>query len=336
MSLHRHGGKDVDPSIPAMVRDIALLAFPGFQIIDLAGPASVFEGPTVGQLPHTYRLHPLSERGGMVRSSSGVEIHTQPLGRTAFDTLVAVGGAGTQEAMQSPALREFLRAAGAECRRVTSVCTGAFLLAAAGLLDGRRATTHWKQAALLQRLFPRVRVDADRIFIQEGTVWTSAGASAGIDLSLALLEEDLGLDVSRTVARELVVYHRRPGGQSQFSTLLELEPPSDRIRLALAFAREHLHEPLSVERLAQAACLSPRQFGREFVAETGQTPAKAVERLRAEAARLRIETSTEPIERIAREVGFSDPERMRRACLRVFGQPPQALRRTSRTAICPP
>lgn len=313
-----------------MVRDIGLLAFPGFQIIDLTGPASVFEGPAHAELPHTYRLHPLSERGGMVRSSSGVEILTQPLGRTAFDTLLAVGGAGTLTAMESPAVLAFLKAAAVDSRRIASVCTGAFLLAAAGLLDGRRATTHWRQAALLQRLFPKVRVDEERIFIQDGTVWTSAGASAGIDLSLALVEEDLGLDVSRAVARDLVVYHRRPGGQSQFSTLLELEPASDRIRLALAFAREHLHEPLPVERLAQAACLSPRQFGREFLAETGQTPAKAVERLRAEAARLRIETSTEPIEVIARETGFADPERLRRACIRVFGHPPQALRRTAR------
>jgi transcriptional regulator GlxA family with amidase domain len=213
---------------------------------------------------------------------------------------------------------------------VASICSGALLLAAAGLLDGRRATTHWRLAPELQRRHPRVRVDAERIFIQDGSLWTSAGVSAGIDLSLALIEEDLGLEVSRTAARDLVVYHRRPGGQSQFSTLLDLEPPSDRIREALSYAREHLHEPLGVERLARAACLSPRQFGRAFLAETGQTPAKAVERLRAEAARVRIETSTEPIERVAEAVGFTDPERMRRAFVRLFGQPPQALRRAAR------
>ncbi|WP_232293516.1 GlxA family transcriptional regulator [Stigmatella aurantiaca] len=315
-----------------MVRDIGLLAFPEFQILDLTGPASVFEGPGIFEKPAAYRLHPLSEHGGMLKSSSGVEILTQPLERTAFDTLLVVGGAGTLVAMESPALLQFVKAAATASRRVASVCTGAFILAAAGLLDGRRATTHWRQAALLQRLFPKVRVEAERIFIQDGSLWTSAGASTGIDLSLALLEEDLGLDASRATARDLVVYHRRPGGQSQFSTLLDLEPASDRIRLALAFAREHLHEPLTVERLAQAACLSPRQFGREFLAETGQTPAKAVERLRAETARMRIETSTEPIERIAQEVGFSDPERMRRACIRLFGQPPQALRRAARAA----
>jgi len=147
-----------------------------------------------------------------------------------------------------------------------------------------------------------------------------------------LIEEDLGLALARAAARELVVYHRRPGGQSQFSTLLDLDPESDRIRAALAFAREHLRERLPVERLAAIACLSPRQFGRAFRAETGETPAKAVERLRAEAARLRIETTAAAIEVIAREVGFSDPERMRRAFLRTFGQPPQGIRRAARAA----
>jgi transcriptional regulator GlxA family with amidase domain len=214
---------------------------------------------------------------------------------------------------------------------VTSVCTGAFLLAEARLLDGRRATTHWRYAANLQREFPRVKVESDRIFVKDGSVWTSAGITAGIDLALALIEEDLGIDVSRAVARELVVYHRRSGGQSQFSALLELEPESDRIRRALAFARDHLAEPLSVERLAAAAGIGPRQFSRAFRAETGETPARAIERLRTEAARLRVEAETEPIEQIAAAAGFADPERMRRAFVRRFGQPPQALRRAART-----
>jgi transcriptional regulator GlxA family with amidase domain len=206
------------------------------------------------------------------------------------------------------------------------------VLAAAGLLDGRRATTHWRHAALLQRLYPKVRVESDRIFIDDGGLWTSAGITAGIDLALALIEADLGLEMARGVARDMVVYHRRAGGQAQFSTLLDLAPPSERMRRALAFAREHLHEPLGVERLADAACLSARQFGRTFLAETGQTPAKAVERLRAEAARLRVEAGREPLEAIAKAVGFADPERMRRAFLRVFGQPPQGLRRAARDA----
>ncbi|WNG33565.1 helix-turn-helix domain-containing protein [Archangium violaceum] len=313
-----------------MVRDIGFLIFPAFQLLDLTGPMSVFEAPSLhGATP--YRMWLLSEYGGAVKSSAGVDMLTQRVDEAPpLDTLVVAGGPGTEAAMESPALLDFLRASVSSSRRVASICTGAFLLAAAGLLDGRRATTHWRVAAGLQRRFPRVHVDAERIFIQDGPIWTAAGVTSGIDLSLALLEEDLGLEVSRTAARDLVVYHRRPGGQSQFSTLLDLEPPSDRIRLALTFAREHLHEPLNVERLAQVACLSVRQFGRAFLEETGQTPAKAVEQLRAEAARVRVETSAEPIEDVARAVGFSDPERMRRAFLRVFGQPPQALRRTAR------
>ncbi|WNG60920.1 helix-turn-helix domain-containing protein [Archangium gephyra] len=314
-----------------MVRDIGFLIFPAFQLLDLTGPMSVFEVPSIHG-PAPYRMWLLSEHGGLVESSAGVQMLARRMDEAPpLDTLVVAGGPGTQEAMGSPALLDFLRASRSSCRRVASICTGAFLLAAAGLLDGRRATTHWRTAAGLQRRFPRIHVDAECIFIQDGPIWTAAGVSSGIDLSLALLEEDLGLEVSRTAARDLVVYHRRPGGQSQFSTLLDLEPPSDRIRLALSFAREHLHEPMNVERLARVACLSPRQFGRAFLAETGQTPAKAIEQLRAEAARVRIETSVEPIEQVARAVGFSDPERMRRAFLRMFGQPPQALRRAART-----
>jgi transcriptional regulator GlxA family with amidase domain len=166
--------------------------------------------------------------------------------------------------------------------------------------------------------------------VRDGAIWSSAGVTAGIDLALALIEEDFGRDLSRAVAQELVVYHRRPGSQSQFSAMLALEPESDRVRRALGFARDHLGERLPVERLAEAAHLSPRQFGRAFRAETGETPAKAVERLRAEAARARIESGSDPVERIAESVGFSDPERMRRAFLRLFGQPPQALRRAAR------
>jgi transcriptional regulator GlxA family with amidase domain len=251
------------------------------------------------------------------------------------DTLIVAGGLGTDEAADSPALQRFLQKAVKNSRRLASVCTGAFVLAAAGLLDGRRATTHWRSATLLQRLFPTVRVESDRIFVKDESIWTSAGVTAGIDLALALIEEDLGFDVSRATARTLVVYHRRPGGQSQFSTLLDLDPSSERIRRALSFVREHLHESLPVKTLARVACLSPRQFGRTFILETGQSPAKAIERLRAEAARTRVETGLESIEDVAHSVGFFDPERMRRAFVRVFGQPPQALRRQARAAsVC--
>jgi transcriptional regulator GlxA family with amidase domain len=175
-----------------------------------------------------------------------------------------------------------------------------------------------------------VKVDADRIFIVDGSVWTSAGMTAGIDLALAMVEEDLGAEVARAVARRLVVYHRRAGGQSQFSALLELEPKSDRIQSALAYAKRNLDTPLTVGQLAEAVHLSPRQFSRAFRAETGQSPAKAVEHLRVEAARLMMEQSRHPIDVIARQTGFADRDRMRRAFLRAFGQPPQVVRRNAR------
>jgi transcriptional regulator GlxA family with amidase domain len=175
-----------------------------------------------------------------------------------------------------------------------------------------------------------VKVEEDRIFIIDGPVWTSAGMTAGIDLALAMIEKDLGADVARAVARRLVVYHRRAGGQSQFSALLELEPKSDRIQSALAYAKRNLHKPLTVGQLAAAAHLSPRQFSRAFRAETGQSPAKAVENLRIEAARLIMERSRHPIDVIARQTGFADRDRMRRAFLRAFGQPPQVIRRNAR------
>jgi transcriptional regulator GlxA family with amidase domain len=193
-------------------------------------------------------------------------------------------------------------------------------------------TTHWAFARELQTRFPKVKVDEDRIFIVDGTVWTSAGMTAGIDLALAMVEKDLGAEIARAVAKKMVVYHRRAGGQSQFSMLLELEPKSDRIQSALSYARRNLQTPLSVEQLAEVADLSPRQFSRAFRAETGQSPAKAVENLRVEAARLLMEQGQLPIDIVARETGFSDRERMRRAFLRAFGQPPQAIRRAARVA----
>jgi transcriptional regulator GlxA family with amidase domain len=227
-------------------------------------------------------------------------------------------------------LIEFVRAAARTHRRVAAICTGAFVLAEAGLLDGRRATTHWTYARELQKRFPKAKIDEDRIFINDGPIWTSAGMSAGIDLALALVENDFGPEIAKSVARKLVLYHRRGGGQSQFSTLLELSPKSDRIQTALAFARENLHKPLTVPQLADAARLSPRQFSRAFRAETGQSPAKAIENLRVEAARSLMEQSSHPIDVVARQTGFSDRDQMRRAFLRAFGQPPQVLRRNVR------
>jgi transcriptional regulator GlxA family with amidase domain len=262
-----------------------------------------------------------------VRSSLGIKVETEPLAEPP-DTLMVLGELLPRPI--TPALRAYIARAGKESRRVAGVCTGAFALAEAGLLDGRSATTHWAHARRLQERFPAVKVDEDRIFIADGNVWTSAGMSAAIDLTLALIEHDHGAALARSIARKLVVYHRRPGGQSQFSALLELEPRSDRVRRALIYARDHLRDPLSVEALAEAANLSPRQFTRVFREETGQSPAKAVERLRLEAARVMMEDGHHPMEVVARETGFADRDRMRRAFLRAYGQPPQSLRRSLR------
>ena len=218
-------------------------------------------------------------------------------------------------------------------RRIASVCTGAFLLGEAGLLDGRRVTTHWLHARDLQAQFPEAHVEEDRIFIIDGHVWTSAGMSAGVDLALGMIEKDFGADSRAPVARKLVVYHRRAGGQSQHSALLELDakirphPGRAGLRAAATCVRR-----LTVEELAEAAHLSPRQFSRAFRAETGQSPAKAVEQLRVEAARVMVEQSRITMDEVAAETGFADPERMRRAFLRAFGQPPQVIRRNARLA----
>jgi transcriptional regulator GlxA family with amidase domain len=269
----------------------------------------------------------LSEVGGPVKSSIGVTVETARVTTSDYDTLII--GAGAEVATTSSNLIEILRDAPQKCRRVVAACTGAFVLAEAGLLDGRRATTHWFYARDLATRFPKVKVEADRIFIADGPIWTSAGAAAVIDLALALVEQDLGAEVARTVARKMVVYHRRAGGQSQFSGLLDLEPKTDRIQRALTYARRNLHTPLSVPLLAKAANLSPRQFSRTFQAETGQSPAKAIERLRIEAARLMMEQSRHPMEVVARQTGFADRDRMRRAFVRAFGAPPQAIRRAA-------
>jgi len=311
-----------------MSRTIGVLVFPGFQLLDAAGPVTVFETAGRGENP-AYRLRIVARESGPVTSSSGVRLIAEPLDDAPLDTLIVSGGWGTRQAAACPEILDFIRAAATRSRRVASVCSGAFVLAAAGLLDGRRATTHWARAAEFARAYPRVRVEPDRIFIRDGAVWTSAGISAGIDLALALVAEDLGDDAAKRAAQQLVVYHRRPGGQSQFSALLEADRPGGRFSPLLSWMRERLNESLPVERLAERAAMSPRHFARAFAAETGTTPAKAVERLRLEAARERIEAYAEPIEGIAARTGFGDPERMRRAFLRAFGQPPQALRRTA-------
>lgn len=310
-----------------MTRSVALVIFPGFQLLDAAGPIAVFEIASLNA-PDAYTLAVLAPDGGQVASSSGIALSARPLDSGPYDTVMIVGGDGTRALPELNRIVTWVR--NLETRRPTSVCSGAYLLAEAGLLDGRRATTHWSRTDDFARRYPKVKVDADRIYIRDGHVWTSGGITAGIDLALALVEEDLGPEIARRTAQQLVVHQRRPGGQSQFSGLLDLGGRSGRFDTLLAWMAENLSAQLTVETLADQAAMSPRNFARAFVAETGVTPAKAVERLRLDAARTAVETGREPLDQVAVETGFADPERMRRAFLRAFGQPPQALRRAAR------
>jgi transcriptional regulator GlxA family with amidase domain len=309
---------------------IGVLVFPDFQLLDAAGPVSVFEIAMryAGMAPS---IRVLAVKPGPVRSSSGAEMLARGIKPTgAITTLIVAGGEGVRGAAKCATTLALVRAMVKRGVRVASVCSGAFVLAEAGVLDGRRATTHWQRTGQFLKLYPKVKLEPDRIFVRDGNIWSSAGITAGIDLALALVAEDFGDEVAQKAARQLVLYHRRSGGQSQFSSLLELKAPAGRFGPLLAWAREHLDAPLTVEDMAEQAGMSSRHFARAFIAETGITPSKAVERLRIEVARQCVQSGSEAIERVAETTGFRDPERMRRAFIRAFGQPPQSLRRAAR------
>src|SRR6202166_372720 len=314
---------------------IGILVFPDFQLLDAAGPISVFEiagrYAAAASSIKSAAIKVLAATPGPVRSSSGVELVARGLGLSgAISTLIVAGGEGVRAAAACDKTLAFVKAMARRGVRVASVCSGAYILAEAGLLDGRRATTHWGRTRHFLSAHPRVKLEPDQIFVRDGNIWSSAGITAGIDLSLAMIAEDYGDEIAQQTARQLVLYHRRSGGQSQCSSLLELKAPSGRFGALLAWAREHLDAPLTVEDLAEQAGMSSRHFTRAFVAETGSTPSKAVERLRIELARQRVQSSSQAIERVAQLTGFRDPERMRRAFIRAFGQPPQSLRRAAR------
>jgi len=310
-----------------MARRIEFVIFPNFQLLDVAGPIAAFEIARAFR-PGAYELRVSAEQPGEVASSSGAALVARRFGQASkIDTLVLAGGDGTRAAATSPRMLRFVRSCAARARRLTSVCSGTYVLAAAGLLDGVAATTHWCRTRDFERRFPKVRLEPDRIFVKSGKLWTSAGISAGIDLSLALIAADLGEAIARRVAQQLVVYYRRPGGQSQFSPLLELERADGRFPALLDGIRADLRGSLSVEALARRAGMSPRHFAREFRAETGVTPAKAVERLRADTARAMLESGARSLTEVAEQCGFHDAERMRRAFMRLFGMAPSALKR---------
>jgi transcriptional regulator GlxA family with amidase domain len=302
---------------------VGFVVTPGFPVMSLAA-LSVFEFANYSAEKKLYDVQVLSEDGMPVPSASGTRLETTAFSDAHFDTVI-IGG-NTCAVPTSPSLLAFISSAAKTSRRISSICTGVFALADAALLGNRRVTTHWLFTDELKTRFPEVRLEEGRIFIVDGPIWTAAGNSAGIDLTLHMLEKDFGSELARSVARILVVDYQRSGGQSQHSALLEMNPKSDRIQKALAYARQNLRKALSVADLAQAAGLGPRQFSRAFRAETGMSPAKAIESLRLDAARLMIEQSLHPVEVVARETGFGDQERMRRAFIRVFGQSPQVLR----------
>jgi len=308
---------------------IGVLVFPDFQLLDAAGPISVFEiADRFAGVRPSVKL--LAETPGL-RSSCGIEMLARSLKAAgAISTLIVAGGKGVDVAAASPNILAFVRAMAKRGVRIANVCSGAYILAEAGLLDGRRATTHWRRTRHFLSVYPKVKLEPDRIFVRDGEIWSSAGITAGIDLALAMAGEDFGDEIAHKTARELVLYNRRSGGQSQFSSLLELKAPGGRFGTLLTWAREHLDAPLTVEDLAEQAGMSSRHFARAFIAETGTTPSKAIERLRIEVARQRVQSSSEAIEAVAKLTGFRDPERMRRAFIRAFGQPPQSLRRAAR------
>lgn len=312
---------------------IGYLLSDGFQVMALATQAA-FEYANLVAKNDFYVVENYSESGSEVCSSLGMSVGTRVLSpRSVAQTWIVVG---VNDPLASPApaaVLRFLRRASARARRIAAICTGAFVLAQAGLLEGRRATTHWAFAQELRKRYPGIRVEEDRIYVIDGPVWTSAGMTAGLDLALAMVEKDLGADVARSVAHKLVMHQRRSGGQTQHSEMLELSPKSDRVQDALNYARKNLGRSLSVEELAEAVNLSPRQFSRVFTMETGTSPAKAVEGLRLEAARLMIEHGRHPLEIIATETGFRDRRHMREAFVRGFGVPPQAVRRGARQPI---
>lgn len=323
---------EAPPIPPKPCRPVEILAFPGVQLLDVAGPMQVFASANEhlarrgsSALPYAIRVVAKAERG--IHASAGLGLTTAPLcTEGAVDTLLVAGGPGVHTAADDPALLDWLRIRATKARRLASVCTGAFLLAAAGELEGRRATTHWAFCAELAQRFPAITVEPDPIFVRDGHVWTSAGVTAGIDLALALVEEDLGRTLALEIARHLVVFLKRPGGQAQFSAALSLQTADDRFAALHAWIGENLAQDLSLPVLAQQAGMSERSFSRHYLTATGTTPARAVERLRIDAARRLVSESRLPIKRVAQRCGFGTEETLRRSFLRHLNVSPQEYR----------
>nr|WP_236722756.1 MULTISPECIES: GlxA family transcriptional regulator [Pantoea] len=309
-----------------MMHRVGLLISDYFQVLGLS-TLSIFEFANQVKGEPFYDCAVYSERGGSVLSSYGFSVDSKPLDADApVDTWLIAGVLTPVELPATPGVVTFLQTHALKARRVAGICTGAFVLGQAGLLAQRRATTHWIHAQTLKTMHPTTRVEEDRIFIIDDHVWTSAGLTAGLDMALGMVEKDLGTEVARSVAHLLVMHHRRSGGQTQHSEMLMLSPRSDRLQSALEYARKNLSKPLTIEEMADAVHVSARQLSRLFRSETGKSPAKAVEALRLENARLLIEQSRLSMEVIARESGFRDRRHMREVFMRGYGIPPQSIR----------
>lgn len=306
---------------------VGFLVPDNFQLLSL-GLQSVFEMSNLALGQNFYHSEIFSVNGGLVRSSSGSVLSTNSaLKPKIVDTWVIVGNLDPISEPPSGAFIDTILQIEPSARRVASVCTGAFALAATGLVNDSRLTTHWFFAKELQKQHPQLKVDADKIYTHNGKFWSSAGMTAGLDLALALVEADLGTEVARSVARKLVMYQYRSGGQNQHSELLAMNPKSDRIQNVIHHVRKNIKQQFTLDDLAEVAHLSTRQFTRVFTAETGESPAKAIEQIRLEAARVMMEESNHNLETIAQETGFSDRRHMREAFLRVYGAAPQEMRR---------
>jgi len=306
---------------------ICFYIFEDFQLLDLSGPLAAFQMVSFTEHPFPYTLKVCSFQGGMIKCTAGFALESERLDpQQAYDLLLVVGGKGARRIKGSTPEGEAIKTACLNSKQFGSICTGAFVLASLGLLAGKNATTHWKQKRAFAQQYPDVQLSIDSLFVRDGNVWTSAGIISGIDLALAIIEDHLGGDISRKVAQELVVAQRRAGGQTQFSPLLLSEPASSNIRSVLNYIHTHLDADLSVTRLAEIACLSPRQFSRKFTAETGETVARVVERIRVDAAKGMLENGVGNVEKVARLCGFGSTGRMRRAFLKYWDKSSQAFK----------
>jgi transcriptional regulator GlxA family with amidase domain len=337
------GGMKLVPTKSAeRVRRMVMVAFPGAQIVDVIGPLEVFananrrlEADGDRRAPR-YSVEIVAREAGPLATMSGLEVVAKRALRDVrgpIDTLLVAGGEGTVKALADRALIDFLRRTAPRARRVASICSGTFLLAEAGLLDGRSATTHWAHCAELAQRYPRIRVETDPIFVRHGKLWSSAGVCAGMDLALAMAEEDHGRELALTVAQWMVIFLKRPGGQSQFSVGLAAQATEhEKIRELQVWALAHIAADLGVAALAKRVAMSPRNFARVFAREVGETPARWVERARVEAARRLLEESEDGVERVAERCGFGTAETLRRAFLRQLRVSPAAYRARFRSA----